>query len=84
MSLKTVCHCGHDMDTHFEKRHSCLASQCDCRWYRDEAKPDPLKPCHSHARPICWECVPDTQRAMGPHPSWCVCGVCLQTFEVRW
>lgn len=43
-STREVCHCGHDIDTHFERTHSCLGMGCDdCDRYRDENRPDPKK-----------------------------------------
>lgn len=36
MSLRTVCKCGHEKDTHFDKTHSCLSSRCDCKRYLNE------------------------------------------------
>lgn len=41
MTLKTICKCGHDKDTHFEKKHACLARGCDdCKRYRDALADD--------------------------------------------
>ncbi len=43
MSLRQVCHCQHDKDTHHDKRHNCLAVHCDCREYVNENDPLPKR-----------------------------------------
>jgi hypothetical protein len=50
MSLKQICACAHDIDTHYKDPHSgrreaCLGYRCDCRCYRDVHERDtPLLP----------------------------------------
>jgi hypothetical protein len=39
--VREICHCGHDKATHFENKHTCLASACSCRRYRSDAITDP-------------------------------------------
>lgn len=49
-AVRQICHCGHDIDTHFESKHACLGMGCDdCKSYRDALAPDPTvrkKPVH--------------------------------------
>jgi|SRR5580700_5261654 hypothetical protein len=63
--LRTICHCGHDRDTHYvdqscqpSARVSCLAGGCDCTKYVNESEPKPTKierPKHAwHCR--CFDC----------------------------
>ncbi len=62
-TVKTICHCGHDRDTHFERgAGDCLGVGCnDCPGYRDSLYPDTL------IRP---KAKPST------HPAWCQCASC--------
>lgn len=58
--LREECHCGHDIDTHHERKDNCLAARCDCPFYRDQSKRDSLprvtrKPNHP-ARCLCFYC----------------------------
>lgn len=46
MATRQQCHCGHDIDSHYEdqskrpaERVSCLARGCDCAKYTNEAAP---------------------------------------------
>jgi len=36
-----LCHCGHALETHFEKKETCLGVLCECPTFRDSEKPDP-------------------------------------------
>lgn len=54
MSLKTVCTCGHDIDTHYRdlttgERCTCLGRGCDCKKYDDALKEKPKKALTFHA-----------------------------------
>lgn len=56
-----TCHCGHAIDTHFEKEHTCLGARCDCPTYRDSEKPDTydpprMRPNHA-AHCLCYDCT---------------------------
>lgn len=35
-----MCHCGHHLETHFDRRYACLAAKCECRRYIDASSPD--------------------------------------------
>lgn len=41
MSLREVCHCSHDRDTHHERTYACTGLHCECRQYVDENDPPP-------------------------------------------
>lgn len=58
--VRTVCHCEHDVDTHFERSGACLASRCDCPHYRDALRAD------TFSRPF----------KRPSHPAFCQCYGC--------
>ena len=31
--FKQLCQCGHDVTSHFDKKHNCLGMYCDCKMY---------------------------------------------------
>lgn len=94
MSLVTVCHCGHDVATHFEEKHTCLGMRCDCEKYTHRDDPLPKKravrPKHaSHCR--CLACK-EADGTLGTadhqdqivtpmiHPGWCTCDDCMRVW----
>ena len=73
---KTICHCGHDKDTHHDGIDNCLAACCDCKAYVNEHEPLPDD---------VDEPAPSTDRigAHRPHADTsCVCSAC-QAWERR-
>ena len=72
-----TCHCGHDRDTHFERRHACLGMRCDCDAYVNEHAPKRTQQIPA-AQPIPdpWgdpyvdDFVDDTEPATDPYPTW--------------
>lgn len=86
MSLVQICHCGHDKDTHFERRHTCLGVHCECLAFVHRDDPDrPERTAKRNPRPDGWDGVPDCaypdpqDSIVTPlvHPSWCMCGQCI-------
>lgn len=69
MSLREICHCGHDRLSHAPDysapvgivmpRGNCMARGCDCKKYVNEFDPKP-KPRLTRPK----------------HPSWCECANC--------
>jgi hypothetical protein len=43
-AIRQTCHCGHDICSHFEKKHDCLCGGCTCRAYVNENDPKPPPP----------------------------------------
>lgn len=94
MTLPVVeeCHCGHNRATHFEKKHSCLASMCECLGYAhvDGPKPAPPPPKPSSKAPIrphldsscrCSACNEYDGRGKAAHPFGCLC---LDCYSYGW
>jgi len=77
MSVKQICDCGHDIDTHFRdlntgKREACLGYRCDCARYH-EGKKDKTPSLPSNN-------FDESKTAAGggrPHIS-CACRACLE------
>lgn len=78
--ILTVCHCGHDRDTHYESAHTCLGMLCDCKAYHDRERPLP-KPVRVAAPPPDDAEAPPTPRIGGNHhPAGCQCLTCKWIF----
>lgn len=45
------CRCGHEPDSHHERKHACLAMLCDCTEFADRnaPKPTPKRPDHVYS-----------------------------------
>lgn len=39
-----ICHCRCERNMHFDKKHACMRSGCDCPSFRDAREPNPIKP----------------------------------------
>ncbi len=56
-----VCHCGHALETHFEKKATCLSAKCSCKMFRDSEKADrydPPRRIPNHALTCeCYDCT---------------------------
>ena len=73
-----VCHCGHDIATHFDEKHACLGMHCDCPKYVHRDDPDTRKQVLSYAPPAHPDRDRDTDPIITPvvHPLWCTCATC--------
>jgi hypothetical protein len=72
--ILVLCHCGHDVSTHFDGKHTCLGMLCDCTSFRNRDLPDPPKPKARVALPVDdgWsDPTPQT------HPTGCTCIICV-------
>ncbi len=67
-----ICHCSHDISSHFEGKHTCLGMLCDCTSFRnrDVPLPKPLPRVKATPMPAPDDVDPIT------HPTGCLCSVC--------
>lgn len=87
-----ICHCGHDRDSHFESKHTCLGMLCDCRSYRDRDIPLPKPPPRQKAIAMpapdddddTGDPPPSTQppSTLRMHPVGCICAACAFMYGV--
>lgn len=73
-----VCHCSHDISSHYEEKHTCLGMLCDCAAYADRDDPKPKKVTKTAPAPApVHDPDPGIATPVLPHAMWCTCATCL-------
>lgn len=73
-----ICHCSHDIASHFKDKHTCLGMLCDCTKFRnrDVPLPPPVKAIKRIA-PIDDDDGDPPPTPRMAHPPFCNCAVCV-------